>query len=176
MNADHRAQNHGVSLARHIRRQLDSLEEFTFEVDRRILDPGRLDRLRGFHGEAGEDELVNLGGHLGGGFVHFPVLGLIDDIDHELVGVLGVLPGVLLAVGQRPAAATEHHHRRIRRDAVEEAVRPQVEYAIGADRGNPADGPGHHQALERVAWQAVGIVAGVVEHDGIPCECQAARI
>ena len=60
MNADHRAQNHGVSLARHIRRQLDSLEEFTFEVDRRIHDPGRLDRLRGFHGEAGEDELVNL--------------------------------------------------------------------------------------------------------------------
>ena len=73
--------------------------------------------------------------------------GLLDEGDRILVAFAG-----------------EHHDRRLVGDAVEERVGREVDLALRAHRGDPADRPRRDDRLERIVRQAVVVLARVVEH------------
>ena len=84
---------------------------------------------------------------------------------HEFAGFQRIAQGILHAAGTvDPAGAgRKHDRRRVVGDAVEEAVGRQVDVAGLVDGGDPADGPGHDQAVEGILGQAVAVL-GLVKH------------
>jgi hypothetical protein len=58
---------------------------------------------------------------------------------------------------------SDHHHRRVTRDAIEKAEGGQVYYPVWVNRAYPGNRPWHDAALEWVMGQAM-MLTGFVKH------------
>lgn len=170
MDAGHLAENHHVGPVAFLRLEAHAAEIAAFEMDRRFGDPRRLDGLRRRLGQAGMVELVDAGRHMLGGEVHriaqVPSRHVADELAGRFGVGLGILGRVGLALAVRPRAGGEHDLRRRIAHRVEEGIGREIGRAVRRQAGDPADRPRHDQRVERVAGQAVMLVAGPVEHGG----------
>ena len=83
------------------------------------------------------------------GVDHLPAQVPDGEIGDELAGFLDV------SLGMFHTGAGEHDHGRAFGHSIEETVGRMIDNARRAHAGNPADGPRHHQRLERIERQAV---------------------
>ncbi|CAG9215472.1 hypothetical protein BVI434_3060008 [Burkholderia vietnamiensis] len=155
----------GRRLAAAMIAQRDHVGDLAFEVDAAFRDARHVDETRRNRGEPAEFEFVHAVRHRGAGPVH--PLGEIArrEVPDELAG----FPHVAQAVLRRGARKADD--RRMIVERVEEAVRCEIDRAVAAARGNPADRARAHDCVQRIVRQAVAlrgfvIVVGRVRHDG----------
>ncbi len=133
-------------------------EQPAFELDRRQLDPRRAHQARRHHLEPGERGLVDLRRVDARRDVHLLAQRPGRHVDDELAGAVDVARRV------RPRSRREHDVRRIVAEILELAERGEVLHALWAQRRDPGDRARHADRLERVKWQTVIVLFGLVEH------------
>ena len=132
-------------------RELHDLRALAFHAHRAFGHARWLYLCRCQRRELGQCELVHLGGHGGAALVHGFGQRMRGEVPHKLT--------VLFDVGERVFAsdARETDDRRRVVERVEEAVRREIEHTGVAARGDPADGAGPDDGVERIVRQAVAL-------------------
>lgn len=151
---DHpRIQRHPVDAG-----QLLHLRHLALERDRALRHArrGHLDAARGR--QAGQRELVDTRRRVDAGLVDLLRQRARREVVDELAGRFGIAHAVLLA------DARERDQRRLVVEDIEEAVRRQIEPALGIARGNPADRPRPENRGNGVMRQAVTGLYRVAEN------------
>src|SRR5579872_6500597 len=132
--------------------QLNDLSQLAFERYRAFGNPWHIDELAGNSRQACDRELVDLVSDMRGGRVHLLCQILGRKIPDELAGLLDIGDAVL------PGGRGKADDRRHVTEAVEEAVRRQIDVAFGVSRGNPADRTRRDDGIERVVLEAMAVL------------------